>query len=196
MALRGKDNRTLCFFFCFCFVVFRTFGLVCFMPLSCLVCYAVSALLTLLWQSFDIRQKEKKPKSKLKRFSPLLATNGTDTMCLHYFVNFALSYFSLMGMMCSLATNIRKNYKSLQLFSYRVSVSSSSPALLSLQRRLSHRRIRCESGHSFPGSSQVPFTQEIVVFVKELFLGSETDVYFLPFNYDLNFIFRLCRHLW
>ena len=79
--------------------------------------------------------------------------------------------------------------------SYRVSVLSSSPVLLSLQILLSDIRLPCESGHSFPRSTQVAFTQEIAFPVKELFPSSVTDAYCLPENRNCNFIFLLCRHL-
>ena len=191
MALRGKDNRTLLF----CFVVFRPFGFGLFHAAVVLSFLRSISLVYFTLTDSRHQAKEKELKSKFKRFSSLLATNDTDTMCLHYFVNFALSYFSLIRMMWSLATNIRKKLQVATNISYRVSVLSSSPVLLSLQSLLSHLGVPCESGYSMPGSTQVVFTQEIAFFVEELFSSFETDVYCLLENYNFNFIFRLRRHL-
>ena len=190
MALRGKVIRRL--LFCFCFSYFR-FGLF----HAALVLSFLRSISLVYFTLTDSRHqaKEKELKSKFKRCSSLLAINGTDTMCLHYYVYFSLSYFSLMGMMWSLATNIRKKLQVATNISYRVSVLSSSPVLLSLQSLLSHLGVPCESGHSLPGSTQVVFTQEIAFFVEELFSSFITDVCCLLENYNFNFIFRLCRHL-
>ena len=100
--------------YCFVFVL-RPFGFGLFHAAVVLSFLRSFSLVYFTLTDSRHQAKEKELKSKFKRCSSLLAINGTDMMCLHYFVYFSLSYFSLMGMMWSLATSIRKNYKSLQI---------------------------------------------------------------------------------